>query len=174
MKIRDTNGREVQQTEINMGSHKIINVTDPASDQDASTKKWTNDNFLNKENTTSFTPDADYEPATKKYVDDTTPTVNIKTGSYTGNGADARQITTGFECVYVIIMGETASYTQVTWVVASAGNLCWRPGTDPVNGASNAEPYLHASDGFVVGDEAQVEANTNTKSYYYIAFGAFT
>ena len=26
--------------------------------------------YLNKENTTAFTPDANYEPATKKYVDD--------------------------------------------------------------------------------------------------------
>jgi len=28
------------------------------------------DNTLALDNTTSFTPDADYEPATKKYVDD--------------------------------------------------------------------------------------------------------
>lgn len=32
--------------------------------------------YLSKDNTTEFTPDADYEPATKKYVDDSVFTVN--------------------------------------------------------------------------------------------------
>lgn len=32
--------------------------------------------YLSKDNTTEFTPDADYEPATKKYVDDSVSTVN--------------------------------------------------------------------------------------------------
>jgi len=31
---------------------------------------WLNYEYLNKENSSAFTPDADYEPATKKYVDD--------------------------------------------------------------------------------------------------------
>jgi len=34
------------------------------------TKDQTNSNFLKKDNTTSYTPTADYHPATKKYVDD--------------------------------------------------------------------------------------------------------
>ena len=32
---------------------------------------WLNNEYLNKDNSTAFTPDGDYEPATKKYVDDT-------------------------------------------------------------------------------------------------------
>tara|TARA_R110000850_G_scaffold240615_2_gene365146 strand:- start:346 stop:621 length:276 start_codon:yes stop_codon:yes gene_type:complete len=31
-------------------------------------------NVLELDNTTAFTPNSDYEPATKKYVDDTSPT----------------------------------------------------------------------------------------------------
>jgi len=46
MKVRDTSGREVHQEEINMGSHKIINVTDCAADQDAATKKYVDDNSI--------------------------------------------------------------------------------------------------------------------------------
>ena len=34
------------------------------------TTKADKTNVLEKNNTTAFTPDADYEPATKKYVDD--------------------------------------------------------------------------------------------------------
>lgn len=33
--------------------------------------------YLNKENTEAFTPDADYEPATKKYVDDNSSSLNL-------------------------------------------------------------------------------------------------
>jgi len=50
-------------------------------------------NVLEKNNTTSFTPDADYEPATKKYVDDNIPNVPVssvagKTGVVTLVKAD--------------------------------------------------------------------------------------
>ncbi len=34
-------------------------------------------NVLGLDNTTTFTPDADYEPATKKYVDDATPALDL-------------------------------------------------------------------------------------------------
>ncbi len=44
MKVRDTSGREVHQEEINMGSHKIINVTDCSADQEVATKKYVDDN----------------------------------------------------------------------------------------------------------------------------------
>ena len=48
----------------------LINVEDGATaDQDLSGLA-TKANVLELDNTTSFTPDADYEPATKKYVDD--------------------------------------------------------------------------------------------------------
>lgn len=43
-------------------------------------------NYLAKDNVTVFTPDADYEPATKKYVDDTVGSpplvIQIKTTTY--------------------------------------------------------------------------------------------
>ena len=54
-------GIDAMANALNMGSNLINNILDPVSDQDAATKKWINDNFLNKANVTSFTPDADYE-----------------------------------------------------------------------------------------------------------------
>lgn len=45
------------------------------------------EDVLTKDNTTPFTPDADYEPATKKYVDDRSPLSKIVTESeYTALG----------------------------------------------------------------------------------------
>lgn len=45
-------------------------------------------NYLAKNNTTEFTPDADYEPATKKYVDDHSPLSKVITESeYSALGA---------------------------------------------------------------------------------------
>lgn len=48
------------------------------------TKDQTNSNFLKKDNTTAYTPSADYNPATKKYVDDTisASVTNMLTGNY--------------------------------------------------------------------------------------------
>lgn len=48
------------------------------------TKSETDSNFLKKNNTTSFTPSGDYNPATKKYVDDAISTniTSVLGGSY--------------------------------------------------------------------------------------------
>jgi hypothetical protein len=76
------------------GAYSIIDMagkthytvgTNTNSDYQPVYKKWVNDNFLNKENTTSFTPSADYHPATKKYVDDSIPTVPTKTSDLTND-----------------------------------------------------------------------------------------
>lgn len=45
-------------------------------------------NVLELDNTTSFTPDADYEPATKKYVDDSWTNINWITAETTIDDAD--------------------------------------------------------------------------------------
>lgn len=44
----------------------------------------TTDNVLTKDNTSPFTPTADYNPATKKYVDDKSKEVNILNETFTG------------------------------------------------------------------------------------------
>lgn len=44
-------------------------------------------NYLAKNNTTSFTPSGDYNPATKKYVDDSVPNFSSGTADPTG-GSD--------------------------------------------------------------------------------------
>ena len=55
--LNDGDANSIQRAKINAG----LTATD---------EKASADNVLELDNTTSFTPDADYEPATKKYVDD--------------------------------------------------------------------------------------------------------
>ena len=51
---------------------------------DKTAKDYADTNFLKKNNTTAYTPSADYHPATKKYVDDTISTsiTTVLGGSY--------------------------------------------------------------------------------------------
>lgn len=42
--LRD--GRGIMTANLNLGSNKIVNVANPTGDQDAATKKWTDDTFL--------------------------------------------------------------------------------------------------------------------------------
>jgi len=111
MKVRDTSGREVHQEEINMGTHKIINVVDPAANQDAATKKYVDDNaglweidgtetqlktadeidMQTKKIINVVDPAADQDAATKKYVDDNAisyPQFAVCLGAYTGSSGD--------------------------------------------------------------------------------------
>lgn len=53
------------------------------------TKNETNTNFLKKDNTTAYTPTADYHPSTKKYVDDMVGDIEtILTTLDVGGGVD--------------------------------------------------------------------------------------
>lgn len=83
--------------------------------------------------------------------------------SYTGNDANDRQITTGFQCKLVIIQEPTI---PGLW-------LCF---SDSFNFSvlvavihhDKVDLLLHATDGFVVD---QISANYNAKTYNYLAIG---
>ena len=239
MKVRDTSGREVKQEEINMGAHKIINVTDPASaqdadtkaardaaittaglwevdgsetqlktadeidmqtkkiinvvdptaNQDASTKKYVDDNaglweidgsetqlktadeidMQTKKIINVVDPTANQDASTKKYVDDNIPTVEIKIGSYVGDGTDARQITTGFKLGWLFIAGQFGTYA-VGFLFRSSDFVRWWAG--PYGSHSGDYPIFHVTDGFTIG-ESLYECNNDTYTYNYIAFGEY-
>jgi hypothetical protein len=70
----------------------------------------TKTNVLEKDNTTSFTPDADYEPSTKKYVDD------IKAGA-----------------MGVVIHGATAGTARPS----GFASITWIGSVEPTNATNN-------------------------------------
>ena len=49
---QEISGSKIFADDLNMNSHKIVNVTDPISNQDATTKKYVVDNFLQSESDT--------------------------------------------------------------------------------------------------------------------------
>lgn len=98
-------------------------------------------------------------------------------GTYTGNGASNRQITTGFACSFVVLtwvntgsgssgqvtMLSTADNTSIIWANTSGTTAIFS-----VAGTSK----LHGSDGFQV-DAAGINAvgNVSGETYRYAAFG---
>lgn len=95
---------------------------------------------------------------------------NIKTGSYTGDGA-AQNISVGFEPDYVRIINATDGTTVSEWfngmaagsaitVVAAAG-----PVLDAANQITAYAGSTTAATGFTVGTDLSVSA----KVYYYLA-----
>jgi len=91
-----------------------------------------------------------------------TPSLQVATGSYVGNDADDRQITTGFKCSLVIIIGtyQGIMIPNATLTKTSATHF-----VDDV-----AAQYLHATDGFVVAKTTPTNSlNKNAVVYYYSA-----
>lgn len=83
---------------------------------------------------------------------------SIATGNYTGNGADNRQITTGFKCSLVILTW-TLSSSRIVIPTALA--------IDIADGVSDiTDVALHATDGFEVDNQWM---NSNAVTYYYWA-----
>ena len=99
---------------------------------------------------------------------------NVISGSYTGNDADARNITVGMKCTMVII-----GYTGIQWVLIPSNTT-----VHPYNETSAAKAHIndvancsiHGTDGFVV---SKTNATTNVTSgsngsgatYYYWCIG---
>lgn len=92
-------------------------------------------------------------------------------GSYTGNGAASRQITLGFKPDIVIITGNavaTIGWT-VHFVFQDSPNYCLcLNDTGGCMVDDRDEPYLHATDGFVLGGAA-AGANRASVDYTYVA-----
>lgn len=86
--------------------------------------------------------------------------VAVVTGSYAGNSANDRQITTGFKCSLVLVFHLT--YPQHS-------RICMPNATIEIKaGAAKTDLLLHATDGFVVD---QVDLNFSGETYYYWAIG---
>lgn len=95
---------------------------------------------------------------------------NFKFGTYTGNATDARQITVGFLCKFVIIQVQATSSCYTFLVLNPSGSDCLvLLDTDQVSDQS--KPYLHSTDGFVLGGASGLTANASGITYKYAAFG---
>jgi len=86
-------------------------------------------------------------------------------GTYTGDGSNDRQITTGFKCGMVILF-DSETGMEYTWIVLPTYTL-QRGNTG--TGAITTDALLHASDGFVVDNAL---ANRSTEVYQYWAIEA--
>ena len=77
-------------------------------------------NVLELDNTDAFTPDADYEPATKKYVDDNAggATVLVKTSDESVTSSTSLQNDDVISIAYTT--GDTVSFTITVFVVGSS------------------------------------------------------
>lgn len=93
---------------------------------------------------------------------------DVAFGTYTGNAVYDRQITTGFVCKFVIIQQRDAAVVKTWLCLNPTGSGCLQiyP-TDQVD--DRQKPYLHATDGFALGD-GHTEANADGTIYAYAAF----
>ena len=88
------------------------------------------------------------------------------TGGYTGNGADDRQITTGFKCSCVIIQNTDKANSRAVIIP----NMALIDGSATDNKEETAKHYFHATDGFVVSCTwSDVDLNFNGSEYYFWA-----
>ncbi len=90
------------------------------------------------------------------------PTGIIATGTYAGNATADRQITVGFKCSMVII-----AITIKQWILVGIHSTIHKA-VSTYHGNTTSPLYLHASDGFVVG-ETEDTANGNGVTFYYWA-----
>lgn len=113
--------------------------------------------------TPSAAPDANYEVANKKYVDDSIG-ASVATGTYTGNDVDTgRQITVGFVPKFVHLK---QADSVNTWIIEGQdADESVRITADPARVTS---VHIHATDGFVVGD-GTVDGNDDPSVYYWVA-----
>lgn len=85
----------------------------------------------------------------------------VATGSYTGDGTDNRQITTGFKCSFIVL---SSSISARRWTVIPNISIY-----DLVGAGGNVvttDCLIHATDGFEVDN---LYANANTQVYRYWA-----
>jgi len=112
----------------NLGNLSGINT----GDQDLSTLALKS-NVLELDNTTAFTPDADYEPATKKYVDDNAPTTHYSVGDFAQGGIVFWVDETGQNG---LVCAKEDQSTGVRWHAGTYGNTQAK-GDGPFSGEAN-------------------------------------
>ncbi len=89
----------------------------------------------------------------------------IATGTYTGNDADNRQITTGFKCSMAVVW---ANYgLGEWWFTIGTKNMYFISGVYP--DLDLEDLTLHATDGFVVDHAKANESPVGTYNYWAIS-----
>jgi hypothetical protein len=145
------------------------------SDTDVSGNSWVldEDDMASDDDTKLAT-----QQSIKAYIDSLAdgsgPT--IVSGSYTGNGGNGRQITIGFKCSHVIIMGGpggiVADWSLIPSYTVYHEGYQTATGIQAMTYNDTSNTYLHASDGFVVSNNkagAIVGSNYSSGVYYYWA-----
>jgi len=89
--------------------------------------------------------------------------INIVSSTYTGNGGNDRQITTGFTCKLVLLYHINTRF----WICMSTSASVILTEAPAIN-LDATDLLLHATDGFVVDASS---ANANLETYYYMALG---
>lgn len=89
----------------------------------------------------------------------------VATGTYSGNGADDRQITTGFKCSLVLLFWE--DYKRMWMVYTTGGFRAYFAATSTLT-KDPTDLTLHASDGFVV-DAASANSDATAYSWWAIS-----
>lgn len=83
-------------------------------------------------------------------------------GSYTGDGVNARQITVGFTPDYVFIRDKSS---DVGWTITASHD-----GLQHISGHQDQTAVVMVSNGFQIGDDFN-KANLDTRGYEWSAFG---
>jgi hypothetical protein len=104
-------------------------------------------NVLELDNTTAFTPDADYEPATKKYVDDKAPTTHYSVGDFALGGIVFWVDETGQNG---LVCAKEDQNTGVRWYAGTYGNTQAK-GDGPFSGEANSAIIIAAQ--VAIGDD---------------------
>ena len=100
----------------------------------------------------------------------------VATGGYTGNATNDRQITTGFQCAFVLLMRQDETNARTGWELLPNQTSVHCDDLPYHNFGRVADTYLHALDGFVVDNSGAYPAaqtsNDNGAQYQYCAMAA--
>ena len=104
------------------------------------------------------------------------PLAKIASGTYTGDAAAGRQITTGFAVKQVFIQDSAPDANNGSWISVRSTNAAaaFSFAVQANYVQTQASPYLHATNGFVVnaaGTSQHNGPNVNLRTYYYTAIG---
>ncbi len=135
---------------VNIEAEDITNLNNLSGantgDQDLSTLA-SKSNVLELDNTTSFTPDADYEPATKKYVDDNAGATTYSVGDFAQGGIVFWLDETG---QHGLVCAKKDQSTSLRWYAGTYLNTRAK-GDGPFSGEANTSIIIASQAAF--GDD---------------------
>ena len=148
---------DIKATETTQAINSSLNlINEDISELDIG--KANTNNVLGLDNETEYVPLSDYNPATKKYVDDEVEllgeriTSHYVTGTYVGNGTDSN-ITLSFQPCMVVIQNSTS---PITYTI--------------IDGYECKDEIATLGQITETGFTASDVLNTDTINYNYIAF----